>query len=138
MITTKEKREALAKRDMETWNGDSTALYDIAMHGCKGYANLSEEVINELYADYGAMAYYSAIEMKTATGRTTYVRYDNDYGDGGQLFCIYPKGTPDTVIFEDFDVSSFETGAGRYFQEPGRIVRKGSRVLYTQRFGIDI
>jgi len=45
--TLEEKREALAKRDMEILDGES--LFHIFLHGCTGYNNMSDEEVEELY-----------------------------------------------------------------------------------------
>jgi len=48
-MTIQEKREALAHRDAENWG--YRTIYDVALEGCVGYNNMTNEEINELHKD---------------------------------------------------------------------------------------
>ena len=48
-MTTQEKREALAIRDADNW--DDSTIYDVALEGCVGYNNMTDEEVEAYYND---------------------------------------------------------------------------------------
>ena len=48
-MTTQEKREALAGHNVLCWVDN--AIHEVALNGCEGYNNMTDDEINELYDD---------------------------------------------------------------------------------------
>ena len=59
---------------------------------------------------------------------------DSEVGDSWQ---VYPAGTTDEQIAQDFDLFPAYNGPGMQFHSAASIRRCGSRVLVTQTVGVD-
>ena len=49
-MTNQEKREPLAMDDADNWGFMTT--YDVALEGCTGYNNMTDEEVSQLYNDF--------------------------------------------------------------------------------------